>query len=191
MSYIYLECSGSIDSQAISDNRFIYVKIDVVSHPLERMRRRTLLRTVSGYLTVLVGSSTLIMARDEWLGSGLSTNFTILSENHNERNSDGPKITIDNEAKETIVTGTVERGNSCETVQPTKISYDDSEGMLDVVIASVDSSRPVWITSCQPSLGMAKYRLVIEFPDRLPAVITATERPTEGFDQRTATKPVR
>lgn len=189
MNYICLECS--IDFRVISYNRFIYVRIDVVSHTIERMRRRTLLRTVSGYLTVLVGSSTLFMVRDEWLGSELSTNFTILSKNHNGRSSDGPKITVDNEAKETIVTGTVERGNSCETVQPTKISYDDSEETLDVVIASVDSSRPVWITSCQPSLGMAKYRLVIEFPDHLPAVITATEHPTEGFDQRTATKTVR
>lgn len=130
------------------------------------------------------------MTRNDRSRSELSSDFTVSSKNNNKRDNDDTKITIDSDAKETIVTGNVERGNSCETVTPTEISYNDSEETLDVVIAVVESPRPVWVTSCQPSLGVVTYRLVLEFPDRLPAVITVTERPTEGFEQRTATKTV-
>ncbi|UPM43312.1 hypothetical protein [Halocatena salina] len=155
------------------------------------MRRRTLFRSVSGYLTLLLGGSTLLLTRDDTVEPEQSANFKLLTDVPNGRTSDGPTISIDRGATETIVTGTIERGSSCETVEPTKISYDDSDETLDIVIASVQSPRPVWMTSCQPSLGVEPYRLVVGFPDSLPATITVTERPTDGFEHRTATKTVR
>lgn len=153
------------------------------------MRRRSLLRTLFGG-SVLLGGCSVITVSDARLDSGLMTEFTILSQRPRKPIDDTPLIRTNKDADRVTITGKMWQGSPCETVKLTKTSYDDATGELSVVISSVKKKLPIWMTSCQASLGAVKYQLKISFATSLPTTATVTERPPDGFDTQTATKPL-
>ncbi|WP_330631688.1 hypothetical protein [Halocatena halophila] len=154
------------------------------------MDRRTYLRTLSPVIALAGGCISLPTDDDEQSPDGVSTEFSILSQDPSGPMDHPPKITIAHEKQLVTVRGKLWRGNSCETVKPSVVEYDTGSRRFNLVIAALEKETPLWVTSCQPALGAIEYELTARFQRTLPTVVTVTEQPTDGYKQQRAAKTV-
>ncbi len=154
------------------------------------MDRRTYLRSLSPVVALAGGCVSLPADDDGRSPDGVSTEFSILSQSPSGPMDNPPDIAIRHEKQQVRVRGKLWRGNSCETVEPSVVEYDNGSKRFNLVIAAVEKETPLWVTSCQPALGAIEYELIARFQRTLPTVVTVTEKPTDGYKHQQAAKTV-
>ncbi|SDL94899.1 hypothetical protein SAMN04487949_0277 [Halogranum gelatinilyticum] len=97
-----------------------------------------------------------------------------------------PPIVVRREGRARVVVfGLLYKGNPCHESFLESLRYDPDEDTLHVTVGVRE--KPLWERGfgCPDSLSVANYEVGVQFRERVPERVVASERPVGGDDART------
>lgn len=84
-----------------------------------------------------------------------------------------------------VVFGLLSKGNPCHESSLESLSYDPDDDTLHVTVGVRE--KPLWERGfgCPDSMGVANYEVGVQFRDRAPERVVASERPVGSDEVRT------